>query len=105
MMELERDRERGLKKPAAISAPDQKRIVENAAVHPHGGVKLRIDNGGCSDDHKVTIGLGAPIQSSNASALLVCFESTYFTLTSLYPPGWLQCSGRSFHAPSPTSAA
>ena len=40
-------------KSAAVSAPDDKGIVENSAVHSHSSIKLRINNSGCADYHFV----------------------------------------------------
>ena len=51
MVELERQLQRRSEKPLTIFAPDDKRIVENAAVHAHGAVYFGIHNGGCAYDH------------------------------------------------------
>ena len=45
MMELERQPERRSEKPLMIFAPDDKRIVENAAVHADGPVDFGVHNG------------------------------------------------------------
>ena len=80
VVELERDRERCFKQSAAVSAPYHKRIVVNAAVHPHGSIKLRVDNGGCPDDHFVVyIVILAAFGGLRRQVEIV-------TLTSLYPP-------------------
>lgn len=42
-----------LLKSAAVSAPDDKGIVENSAVHSHGGFKLCVNDSGCADGHFV----------------------------------------------------
>ena len=53
MVELEGKRQRRPGKPPAVSAPDEKGIVENAAVHADRAVKLGIHDGGGADDHAV----------------------------------------------------
>lgn len=54
MMELERQLQRRPEKPFMIFAPDDKRIVENAAVHADCAVDFGIHNGGGADDHAVS---------------------------------------------------
>ena len=46
MVELERQPQRCPEKPLMIFAPDEKRIVENAAVHADSAVDLGIHDGG-----------------------------------------------------------
>ena len=53
MMKLERHCELTAKKASAVPTPNQERIVENAAVHAHGPVELRIHDGRGADDHAV----------------------------------------------------
>ena len=53
VMELERELQRRFEESLAVFAPNEKGIVENAAVHAHGSVKLRIHDGGGADDHVV----------------------------------------------------
>ena len=52
-MELERELQHRFEESLAVLAPNEKGIVENAAVHAHGSVKLRIHDGGGADDHAV----------------------------------------------------
>ena len=50
----------------SVFSPYDERIVKNTAVHAHGAIQLRIDNGGGSDDHaargevSVLCGFGGP---------------------------------------------
>ena len=53
VVELERQLQRCLKMPPVIFAPDEKRIVENAAVHAHGAVDLGVRKGRGADDHAI----------------------------------------------------
>lgn len=53
MVELERQLQRRPEKPLMIFAPNEKRIVENAAVHADCAVDFGIHNGGGADDHAV----------------------------------------------------
>ena len=51
VVELERNRKLVTEKPLFVPPPYQKRIVENAAVHAHRAVKLRVDDCRSADDH------------------------------------------------------
>lgn len=51
VVELKGYPERGFENPLAVSAPDNERIIENAAVHADGTVDFGIHNGGCPDNH------------------------------------------------------
>ena len=51
VVELEGDGKIVSEQLLLIPAPDQKRIVENPAVHTHGAVDLGIHDGGGADDH------------------------------------------------------
>ena len=51
VMELKRQRQIIPESFLSVSAPDDKRIIENAAVHADGSVDFRVDNGGCADNH------------------------------------------------------
>ena len=53
VMELEGDGEGISEKFLAVFAPDDKGIIENAAVHAHSTVDFGIDDGGSADDHGV----------------------------------------------------
>ena len=53
VMELEREGQVIPQPFLFVSAPDNERIIENAAVHADGSVDFRVDNGGCADDHTV----------------------------------------------------
>ena len=53
VVKLERQLQRCPEKPLMIFAPDDKRVVENTAVHADGTVNLGIHDGGCADDHAV----------------------------------------------------
>ena len=53
VMELERELQHRFEESLAVLAPNEKGIVENAAVHAHGPVELGIHNGGGADDHAV----------------------------------------------------
>src|SRR5699024_6366751 len=53
VMKLKRKRQVIPKPFLSISAPDDKRIVENAAVHSDSSVDFRIDNSRSADDHTV----------------------------------------------------
>ena len=53
MMKLKGDREGVSKEMLAVLAPDDKRIVEDAAVHAHCTVDFGVHNGGGADDHGV----------------------------------------------------
>ena len=51
MMKVERKCRRGSEKPFVIFTPDQKRIVENAAIHANSTIDFSIHDGRCADDH------------------------------------------------------
>ena len=53
VVKLKRQLQRRPEKTLMIFAPDEKRIVENAAVHADGAVDLGIHDGGGADDHAV----------------------------------------------------
>lgn len=53
VMELERERQVIPKPFLFVSAPNNKGIVENAAVHTNSSVDFRIYDGGSADDHTV----------------------------------------------------
>ena len=53
VVKLEREFQRRPEKTFLIFAPDEEWIVENAAVHADGTVKLGIHDGGGTDDHTV----------------------------------------------------
>lgn len=52
-MELEREGQVIPKPFLFVSAPNNKGIVENAAVHTNSSVDFRIYDGGSADDHTV----------------------------------------------------
>ena len=51
MVELEGDCQGGLEKAPFILAPDGKRVIEDAAVHPHCAVNVVLRQCGGADDH------------------------------------------------------
>ena len=51
VMKLEGDGEFIAEEGFSILSPDNKGIVEYAAVHADGAVNFRVDNGRCADDH------------------------------------------------------
>ena len=53
VVELKRQLQRRPEKPPVIFAPDDERVVENAAVHADSPVDFGIHNGGCTDHHAV----------------------------------------------------
>ena len=53
VVELERDGQIVSEEPLLVFAPDDKRVIEYAAVHANGAVDLSVDYCGCADDHAV----------------------------------------------------
>ena len=53
VMKLERQLQRRFEKSLVISAPDNKRIIENAAIHTDSSVDFGVHDGGCTDNHTV----------------------------------------------------
>ena len=53
MMELDRYGQLIAQPLFPVSAPNDKRIVEDSTVHAHRTVDLRIDDGGSADNHAV----------------------------------------------------
>ena len=65
MMKLKRQRQIIPEPLFSISAPDDKRIVENSTVHTDSPINLRIDNSGCPNHHTVCGQIPDPAACSN----------------------------------------
>ena len=77
VVELERDTERCPEKSAAVSAPYQKWVVEDAAVHADCAVDLALSQGGGADDHAFgKIMIGARLGDLPCKAQIVVVEAS-----------------------------
>ena len=70
VMELEGNRQIIPEPFLFVSAPDDKGIIENAAVHPDGSVNLRIDNRRRAYDHAVLRQVPVPAGSGCPGSVL-----------------------------------
>ena len=69
MMKLERQGQVISEPFLSISAPDEKRIIENSTVHTDSPVDLRIDNSRCSDHHTVCGQISVPTACRNLGCI------------------------------------
>ena len=73
VVELKGDGQLIVKPFAAVFAPDDKRIVENAAIHADCAVYLGINDSGGADDHTVSGEVSIPAIKSYLSRMLQVF--------------------------------
>ena len=84
VVELEGDGQLIVKPFAAVFAPDDKRIVENAAIHADCAVYLGINNSGGADDHTVCGEVSIPAIKGYLCRIFA--RQAYFFLIPIFLP-------------------